>query len=82
MIHNATNVNGQSGVLARRIAEAEQGFNRLMDFLPSDIKPCPFVGFDISEPTENTSPLLGWSYDWSDKGDNPPPWSDWSDKEE
>lgn len=80
MTHNT--VQPTTNTLAARIAGAEPGFNKLISSLPQNVKPASFVGFDVSEPPDRSVPLLGWSYDWSDKGDDPPPWSDWSDKEE
>lgn len=69
-------------ILTKRIIDAESGFKTIMDSLPQSVKPYPFAGFNIQEPPpKNNRVLLGWSYDWADKGDNPPPWSDWPDKE-
>lgn len=35
----------------------------------------PFFGHVVVQPTSY------WEYDWPDSGGNPPPWSDWPDKE-
>ena len=76
-VHTGTS-NGNT--LSNRITDIGLGFNDLIGSLPTHVKPCPFAGFDVSAPTEKTETLLGWSYDWSDKGSDPPPWSDWPDK--
>lgn len=76
----AVNVASPSALLTRRIVKIASKFTELMDSLSLNIRPCVFVGFGESKPTKNAAALLGWSYDWSDKGEDPPPWSDWGDK--
>ncbi len=69
--------------LKNRITRVSPQIVEMTNSLPEKTKPCLFVGFGSGRPTKKDSAvLLGWSYDWSDKGDNPPPWSDWGDKTE
>jgi hypothetical protein len=77
-----TSINIRSNLLRERIAKVRSGFAKLMQSLSVNVKPCSFVGFGSPMPIKNNTVLLGWSYDWSDKGDDPPPWSDWGDKTE
>ncbi len=72
-----------SVLLTKRISKVSTKFAKLMESLSSSIRPCIFVGFGSNpKPTKNSAALLGWSYDWSDIGPDPPPWSDWLDKVE
>ena len=72
-----------SSELKERIVKVASLAIETISSLPDKIKPCLFTGFGSGRPTKrNSAVLLGWSYDWSDKGDNPPPWSDWGDKTE
>jgi len=75
-----TNTETQSNPLRKRVEKTRLGFTKLMESL--SIKPCPFIGFGSPMPIERDAVLLGWSYDWGDGGDSPPPWSDWGDKSE
>ncbi|MEK7087415.1 MAG: hypothetical protein AAB958_01800 [Patescibacteria group bacterium] len=69
--------------LKDRILKAAPQITEAVNSLPEKTKPCLFVGFGSGRPAKrNSAVLLGWSYDWSDKGDDPPPWSDWGDKTE
>ncbi|MCL5410385.1 MAG: hypothetical protein M1324_00835 [Patescibacteria group bacterium] len=70
-----------SKTLKERISQAGSSFNQLTNSLPTDVKPCAFSGFGDPRP-EKEVVLRGWDYDWSDKGSDPPPWSDWPDKTE
>ena len=49
--------------------------------LPEDVRPHPYSGFAAEPFSIGADPELGWSYDWIDKGADPPPWSDWRDKD-
>jgi len=66
-------------IVKQRVKKTEVGLNRIVNALPSHIRPSRYPKFDTCN-HEDGSPLFGgWNYDWSDRGSNPPPWSDWSD---
>lgn len=69
--------------LEERAEKVGSEANQLVGSLPDSIKPGENPGFGVSQIVDDTEvELSGWNYDWSDKGDDPPPWSDWPDKEE
>lgn len=65
-------------LLRRRVKDAASTLRSFLGSLPVTIRPQQYASFRIGFGNK-PSLLAGWSYDWSNTGSNPPPWSDWSD---
>jgi hypothetical protein len=64
------------------VISVSEPLQNLVGALPNEIKPRSFAGFGAEPVGTNQNEMHGWNYDWSDRGSDPPPWSDWSNKTE
>lgn len=72
----------QSENIKERAQALHPVLKTLLDSLPNHVQPSRRLSFGGEQITTDPYRMNGWEYDWHDKGPEPPPWSDWSDKDE
>lgn len=65
-----------------RATAARPSLERLLASLPADVHPAPRRSFGGEQISSDPLRMDGWQYDWSDKGADPPPWSDWPNRDD
>lgn len=62
------------------IKKKSDSIHTFISNLPRKISPRYFPGYGDKLLGKDEKLMNSWNYDWPNKGDDPPPWSDWPDK--